>query len=205
MKTPIKTLDNQSVGEKDLATEIFGLDVRPDILSRVIEWQLSKRRSGNHQTKGISQISGTTKKPHAQKGTGKARQGSLRSAQMRGGAVIFGPLVRSHAYKLPKKIRVLGLKVALSAKASSGKLILIKDLSGVEKTRDLVSKLENLGLSSALFIDGPIVNESFKRAVSNIPYMDVLPQQGINVYDIMRRDILVLTEAAIHSLEERLK
>jgi len=206
MKLAVKNLDNQDVGSIDLAEEIFGLEVRKDLLARMVNYQLAKRRSGNHKTKLIGDIAGTTKKPYKQKGTGRARQGSLRSPQFRGGAVIFGPLVRSHAFDLQKKVRKLALKTALSAKQAEGKLIVL-DHASVEtpKTKALVERFEKLGWTSVLIIDGPEVDEGFARAARNIPKVDVLPQQGANVYDILRRDTLVLTQAAVEHLEARLK
>lgn len=206
MKTAIINLDNKNVGELELDEAIFGLTPRKDILARVVNWQLSKRRAGTHKTKGISDIQGTTKKPYKQKGTGHARQGSLRSPQFRGGAVIFGPVVRSHAYDLQKKVRKLGLKMALSSKVAEGKLAIIDEASVKQpKTKALVGKFGKLGWSSVLIIDGQAVDEGFARAARNIPGVDVLPQQGANVYDILRRDTLVLTKAAVEKLQERLK
>jgi large subunit ribosomal protein L4 len=206
MKTPVIDLNNKSVGELELDEDIFGLVPRKDILARVVNWQLAKRRSGTHKTKGISEISGTTKKPYRQKGTGNARQGSLRSPQFRGGAVIFGPIVRSHAFDLQKKVRKLGLKMALSAKLSEGKLTVL-DMAKLKepKTRLLAGKFDKLGWGSVLIIDGPQLDEGFARAARNIPGVDVLPQQGANVYDILRRDTLVLTKAAVEKLQERLR
>ncbi len=206
MKASVINLDNKSVGELELDETVFGLAPRKDILARVVNWQLAKRRAGTHKTKGISDIQGTTKKPHAQKGTGSARQGSLRSPQMRGGAVIFGPVVRSHAYGLQKKVRRLGLKMALSSKAAEGKLTVLDEAKMKQaKTKGLAVKLDKLGWSSVLIIDGAEVDASFLRAARNIPGVDVLPQQGANVYDILRRDTLVLTKAAVEKLQERLK
>jgi len=206
MKLNVITLENKQAGDIALNPEIFGLKVRKDILHRVITWQLAKRRAGTHKTKGISDISGTTAKPWKQKGTGRARQGSLRSPQFRGGAVIFGPVVRSHAYDLPKKVRKLGLKMALSSKQAEGKLAVIKDADFAQgKTAALAKSLAALGWESVLFIDGPQVNDAFAKAVSNLKGADVLPQQGANVYDIIKHQQLVLTEAAVKHLEERLK
>jgi large subunit ribosomal protein L4 len=210
MKLKITDIDSKAHGEIDLADEvfqdIFGRPVRRDILARCVNWQLAKRRSGNHKTKEIGDISGTTKKPYAQKGTGRARQGSLRSPQFRGGATIFGPVVRSHAHDLNKKVRVLALKTALSAKQKEGKLIVWNGTAGASgKTKELTAKLKTLGLKSVLVIDGPAVDEKFALAARNIPNVDVLPQQGANVYDILRRDTLVLTKAAVEHLVERLK
>jgi large subunit ribosomal protein L4 len=206
MKVDVITLDNKSAGSVELAEDIFGLDVRADLLHRVVRWQLAKRQAGTHKTKGISEISGTTKKPFRQKGTGHARQGSMRSPQFRGGATIFGPVVRSHAHDLPKKVRKLGLKTALSAKAKDGKLVVLDTATSESgKTKDLVKQLGALGWSSALIIDGEAVDNGFARAARNIVGVDVLPQQGANVYDILRRDTLVLTKDAVAKLEERLK
>ncbi|MGE4063334.1 MAG: 50S ribosomal protein L4 [Rhodospirillaceae bacterium] len=207
MKLDIINLDKKNVGSVDVSDAIFGVEVRGDIMHRVVRWQLAKRQAGTHKTKVISEVSGTTKKPYKQKGTGSARQGSLRSAQMRGGGVIFGPVVRSHAFSLPKKIRALGLKSALSAKAKDGKLVVIEAAAGGKdaKTKKLDAQFKKLGWTSALIIDGSQVDEGFARAARNIPGIDVLPSQGANVYDILRRDTLVLTKAALEKLEERLK
>lgn len=207
MKLDVINLDKKSVGSVDLADSIFGVEVRGDVMHRVVRWQLAKRQAGTHKTKIVSEVSGTTKKPYKQKGTGSARQGSLRSVQMRGGGVAFGPVVRSHAFSLPKKIRALGLKSALSAKAKDGKIVVIEAADGGKnaKTKALVGRLKKLGWSSALIIDGAQIDEGFARAARNIPGIDVLPTQGANVYDILRRDTLVLTKAAIEKLEERLK
>ena len=206
MKVAVKNLENKSVGEIDLAEDIFGAPVRRDILARVVNWQLAKRRAGTHKTKGISEIQGTTKKPWAQKGTGRARQGSLRSPQFRGGAVIFGPVVRSHEFSLQKKVRRLALKTALSAKQAEGKLVVLDKAQVAEpKTGALADRFRALGWDSVLIIDGAAVDENFARAARNIPKVDVLPQQGANVYDILRRDTLVLTQDAVQALEARLK
>jgi len=205
VKLTVRNLDNKEVGDIDLADEVFGLPVRGDILARVVNWQLAKRRAGTHKTKGISDISGTTKKPYKQKGTGRARQGSLRSPQFRGGAVIFGPVVRSHEFGLQKKVRKLGLKTALSAKQAEGKLVVIDAASVAEaKTKALRGQFATLGWGSVLIIDGA-VDEGFAKAARNLPKVDVLPSVGANVYDILRRDTLVLTRAAVEQLEARLK
>lgn len=206
MKLEVTNLDAEKTGEIDLDDSIFGLDPRRDILARVVNWQLAKRRSGNHKTKSISEISGTTKKPFRQKGTGRARQGSIRATQFRGGQTVHGPVVRSHAHDLPKKVRKLGLKCALSAKLKSGQLIVLDAASTDEaKTKALAAKFEKLGWQSVLVIDGPELDEGFARAARNIPRVDVLPQQGANVYDILRREMLVLTRGAVEHLEARLK
>ncbi len=205
MKIAVKTLDNKKAGDIELSDAIFGLEPRKDVLHRAVNWQLAKRRSGNHKTKDISEVSGTGKKPYAQKGTGNARQGSLRSPQFRGGAVIFGPHVRDHEHSLPKAIRKLALKTALSVKQKEGKLVVLENTDAKSaKTKDMAKALKTLGFESALIVD-ETPGENFSRAVSNIPHIDVLPQKGINVYDILRRDVLVLTKSAVEQLEARLK
>ena len=207
MKLKVTSLENKETGDIDLADEVFALPVvRRDILARVINWQLAKRRAGTHKTKGVSEISGTTKKPWAQKGTGRARAGSLRSPQFRGGATIFGPVVRDHGFGLQKKVRQLGLKTALTAKQKEGKLIVLDKASMKEpKTGALAKQFAALGWTSVLIIDGPELDQNFARAARNLPGIDVLPQQGANVYDIMRRDTLVVTRDAVQHLEARLK
>ena len=205
MKLSVKSLDAKDVGEIELNDSIFGIEPRRDILARVVNWQLAKRRAGTHKVKLVSDISGTTAKPFRQKGTGRARQGSTRAVQFRGGATAHGPVVRSHAHDLPKKVRRLGLKCALSAKQAEGKLIVLDQTDGSGKTKDLIKQFDALGWSSVLVIDGPEVNVSFARAARNIPKVDVLPQHGVNVYDILRRDTLVLTRDAVEHLEARLK
>ena len=206
MKYEVRDFDNKKVGEVQLSPEIFSTPLRQDILARMVHWQLAKRRAGTHATKGVSQISGTTKKSWRQKGTGRARAGSLRSPQFRGGAVIFGPIPRDHGYSLPKKVRQLALKTALSSKVASGELLIVESLdTGITKTKELVKKFQTLGLRSALIIDGAEVNKDFARTAANLPGVDILPQQGINVYDILRHEHLVLTKAAIENLESRLK
>jgi len=206
MKLAVKNLENETIGEIELSEEVFGLKVRSDILARAVNWQLAKRRAGTHKTKGISEIQGTTKKPYKQKGTGRARQGSLRSPQFRGGAVIFGPVVRSHAYDLQKKVRRLALKTALSAKQAEGKLVVLDAAQLAEgKTKLLSQRLAKFGWDSVLIIGGTTLDENFARAARNLPKVDVLPQQGANVYDILRRDTLVLTREAVEQLEARLK
>ena len=206
MKIDIINLDKKNVGSIELADSVFGAPVRGDILQRVVRWQLAKRQAGTHKTKVISEVSGTTKKPYKQKGTGSARQGSLRSAQMRGGGVIFGPVVRSHAHDLPKKVRALALKHALSSKAKDSSLVVIDDVKLSEpKTKALVERFGKLGLANALIIGGAEIEVNFQRAARNIPNIDVLPVQGINVYDILRREKLVLTKSAVDALEARFK
>ncbi len=206
MKLAITNLDNQEVGSIELSETVFGLPVRKDLLARMVNYQLAKRRAGTHSTKEIGDVSGRRAKPYKQKGTGRARQGSLRSPQFRGGAIIFGPHPRSHAFDLQKKVRKLALKTALSAKQAEGKLIVL-DQAAIDqpKTKLLAERFATLGWNSVLIIDGPELNEGFARAARNIPLVDVLPQQGANVYDILRRDTLVLTQAAVEHLEARLK
>ena len=206
MKVPVTSLENKKAGDIELDDSIFGLTPRGDLLNRMVNWQLAKRRAGTHKTKGVSEIRGTTKKPFKQKGTGRARSGSLRSPQYRGGAVIFGPVVRDHGFDLPKKVRKLALKHALSAKAADGKLIVVDKVEAkAPKTKDLAGKLSALGISSAVIVSGAEVDVSFDLAARNIPKIDVLPQQGINVYDILRRETLVLSRDAVEHLEARLK
>ena len=206
MKCPVITFDNKTVGEIELDEAVFGVTPRKDILARMVNWQLAKRRAGTHKTKGISEIQGTTKKPWRQKGTGRARQGSLRSPQFRGGGIIFGPVPRSHAHDLPKKVRKLALRCALSAKQRDGKLIVVDSVAADSpKTAKLAGKLEKLGFNSVLIVAGPQVDENFRRAAANLIGVDVLPQAGANVYDILRRDTLVLSRDAVQHLEARLK
>lgn len=196
---------SKDVGQIELADAIFGLKPRRDIIARVIDWQLAKRRAGTHKTKGISEIQGTTKKPYKQKGTGRARQGSLRSPQFRGGARIFGPVVRSHEYDLPKKIRKLGLRLALSTKMAEGQLVIVDKLDTDGKTKVLAQNFAKMGWDSVLLIDGQEVNENFRRAVMNLKHVDVLPQIGANVYDIIRHKTVILSQSAVELLEARLK
>jgi large subunit ribosomal protein L4 len=206
MKVDVVTLDKKGKGGSlELADSVFGLPSRPDILHQVVRWQLAKRQAGTHDTKEIGEVSGTGKKPYKQKGTGRARQGSLRSPQFRGGAIIFGPTPRSHAFALNKKVRALGLKTALSDKQREGKLVVIDAAALPDgKSKALAAKMKEMGWTSALFIDGQQVDESFARAAANIKHVDVLPSQGANVYDILRRDVLVLTRAAVEQLQARL-
>jgi len=206
MKLDVKSLLNKKVGQIELSDDVFGVEMREDILARVVNWQLAKRRSGNHKTKGISEIRGTTKKPWNQKGTGRARAGSLRAPQMRGGAIIFGPHVRDHSHKLPKKVRNLGLKVALSGKLKEGKLIVVDSLDlQSNKTKDAAVAFDNMSLKSALFVDTDSISEGFSNAIGNLYGFDALPQQGLNVYDILKKDVLVLTQSTVEQIEKRLK
>jgi len=203
MQVEITTLDKGSAGNADLPDEIFAATPRADIMARVVHWQLSKRRSGNHKVKGMAEVSGTTKKPYRQKGTGNARQGSLRSPQFRTGGVVHGPVVRSHEYSLNKKVRRLGLISALSQKAAEGKLVVLDTAAGVNRTADLSKKLKALGWTSALIVDRA-VDEGFLRASRNLHGIDVLPTVGANVYDILRHDVLAITTAGVEGLKERL-
>jgi large subunit ribosomal protein L4 len=203
MQIAITTLDNASAGTTELPDEIFAAKPRQDIMARVVHWQQSKRRAGTHKTKGMGEVRGTTKKPYKQKGTGNARQGSLRAPQYRTGGVVHGPVVRDHGYDLPKKVRRLGLISALSQKAADGKLVVLDAASGTAKTKDLVAKLKLLGWHSALIVDGT-VDAGFLRASRNIIGLDVLPTVGANVYDILQHDVLAITTAGVEGLKARL-
>jgi len=203
MQIDITTLDNGQAGSVELPDDIFAAVPRPDIMARVVNWQLAKRRAGTHKVKGMGEVSGTTKKPYKQKGTGNARQGSLRSPQFRTGGVVHGPVVRDHGYDLPKKVRRLGLISALSQKQAEGKLVVLDAANGTAKTQELVAKLKILGWKSVLIVDA-VVDEGFSRASSNIPYVDVLPTIGANVYDILHHDLLAITTAGLDGLKARL-
>lgn len=206
MELKVTTLDGVDAGSITLADDIFGLEPRRDILFRVVRWQLAKRQAGTHRAKERNEINRTGKKLYKQKGSGNARHGSARAPLFRGGGKAHGPKVRSHAHDLPKKVRALGLKFALSAKAGSGALKVIADAAASEsKTKALKASLAKLGVENALFIDGAEVNDNFRLAARSIPYIDVLPIQGINVYDILRRETLVLTKAAVEALEARFR
>ncbi len=206
MKYDVINLENKKVDSIELTDAIFGAEVRPDILSRVVNWQLAKRRAGTHSVKNLSTISGTTKKPFRQKGSGRARQGTLRAPEFRHGAVAFGPVVRDHAHDLNKKIRKLGLKCALSLKAKDAKLFILDDAKvSSPKTKELKNAFDKLGWSSVLILSGAEVDKNFALASGNIVGIDVLPQVGANVYDILRRDTLVLTKDAVAYLEALLK
>ena len=206
MKYPVVDIANKKVGDIDLDEFVFGAPDRPDILARAVNWQLAKRRAGTHKTKQRAEIKGSTAKPFNQKGTGRARQGDKKAPHMRGGGVAFGPVVRSHAHNLTKKVRRLALRTALSTKQANGKLVVLDEAKvKTAKTSDLVKQVKKLGWGSALIIDGSNVDHNFNLASRNIEGIDLLPQQGANVYDILRRDILVLTKGAIEKLVERLK
>jgi large subunit ribosomal protein L4 len=203
MQIDITTLDNANAGSVELPDAIFAASPRPDIMARVVQWQLSKRRAGTHKVKGMGEVSGTTKKPYKQKGTGNARQGSLRAPQFRTGGVVHGPVVRDHGFDLPKKVRRLGLISALSQKQAEGKLVVLDAAAGGAKTKDLAAKLKALGWKSVLIVD-VAVDEGFFRASRNIPHVDVLPTTGANVYDILNHDVLAITTAGVEGLKERL-
>jgi large subunit ribosomal protein L4 len=205
MQVPVITLDNGSAGDIELPEALFAASPRPDIMARVVHWQLAKRRAGTHKVKGMGEVSGTTKKPYRQKGTGNARQGSLRAPQFRKGGVVHGPVVRDHGYSLNKKVRRLGLICALSQKAAEGKLIVLDAASAgdVAKTSVLAKQLKLLGWKSALVVDAT-VDEGFGRVVRNLPHVQVLPTMGANVSDILKHDVLAVTRAGVEALKERL-
>jgi large subunit ribosomal protein L4 len=206
MDMKITTLEGKEAGSVKLSDEIFGLEPRSDILQRCVNWQLAKRQRGTHKTKMRGEIAKTTKKMYRQKGTGGARHGAQTAPQFRGGGKAFGPIVRSHASELPKKVRALALKHALSSKAKEGGLVLIDKASIKEaKTKALRAQFDKLVFESALIVDGAELEAGFQSAARNIPNIDVLPVQGINVYDILRRKKLVLTKAAVEALEARFK
>lgn len=205
MQWDVINLDNETVGELELDEAIFGVEVRSDILARTVNWQLAKRRAGTHKTKTRGEIARTGKKPFKQKGSGRARQGSSKGPHMRGGAVVFGPQPRDHATDLPKKVRALALKCALSAKRADGALqILDAAVFPEAKTKALAARVAALGWRKPLVIDGEAIEVGFARAARNLDGLDVLPAIGANVYDILRHDTLVLTRAAVEKLKERL-
>ncbi len=204
MKINVCSLENKKIKEISLDKNIFQVKVSSEIIQRMIRYQLAKKQSGNHSTKSISEISGTTKKPFKQKGTGSARQGSRRSPHMRGGSAMFGPRVRSHAHKLPKKIRALALKMSLSQKHSEGKLKILNNLSlSKPKTSFLKKKIVGLKVKSALFVGGTKIQENFFNASKNIPNVDVLPFQGLNVYNVLKREYLFISEDGLNFINKR--
>ncbi len=205
MKLDVINLDGSAAGEVEVTDAIFDLEPRADILHRVVRWQRNKAQAGTHKVKTRSEVSYSTKKIYRQKGTGGARHGSRKAPIFRKGGIYKGPTPRSHAHDLPKKIRALGLKMALSAKAKSGALVVIDNTEAEGKTKALASQVKSLGWKRALIIDGASVNENFARAAANIDGLDVLPSMGANVYDILKRDTLVLTKAGVEALEARLK
>lgn len=205
MKLAVKTLENKDAGEITLDKDIFGIDIRNDVLHRVVNWQLDKRRAGTHKVKNRGEITGTSKKPWKQKGTGRARAGDLKRPQDRGGGVAFGPTPRSHATSLPKKIRILGMKMALSSKAKNKKLIILDNITAKShKTKPMAEAIGKFDLQSAVIIGGKEIDVNFARATANLPRIDVLPSHGANVYDIIRRDTLILTKDAVKDLKDRL-
>lgn len=206
MKIDVQTLEAKKSGSVTLDDGVFGLEPRKDILHRMVRYQLAKRQSGNHQVQERGDVKKTTKRIGAQKGGGTARHGNGAVSQFRGGGKAHGPRVRSHAFNLPKKVRAMALRHALSAKVTAGELIIIDDaVMKAPKTSDLKKSLTKLGLENVLIIGGDTVDENFARAANNIPNLDVLPSQGANVYDILRRHNLVLTKQAVQDLEARLK
>lgn len=206
MKIDITSIDGADGGSVELSDEIFGLEPRQDLIARMVRYQLAKRRAGTHAVKGRAEIARTGKKLYKQKGTGSARHGSARVPQFRGGGRAHGPISRSHAHALPKKVRALALRHALSAKAADGDIIVWNDATlDAAKTKLLVQRFAAIGLDNALIIGGETLEQNFSLAARNIPMIDVLPIQGINVYDILRRTKLVLTKAAVDALEQRFK
>lgn len=203
MKADVTTLDAATAGTVDLAEQIFGLEPRQDLLQRMVRYQLLKRMAGTHHAQDRSEVNVTGKKMHRQKGTGGARHGDKGAPQFRGGGKAFGPKPRSHAIDLPKKVRALALRHALSAKAKAGEIVILDKASSDGKTGVLKAQLAKLEWANALIIDGAVIDAAFARAARNIPNIDVLPVQGINVYDILRRRKLVLTKAAVEALEAR--
>ena len=206
MKFDITSIDGSAAGSLELSDAVFGLEPRGDLIARMVRWQLAKRQAGTHQTLGRADIHRTGKKMYKQKGTGGARHGSARVPQFRGGGRAMGPVARSHAHDLPKKVRALALKHALSAKVRDGGLVIWESADVAEaKTKALRATFEKAALKNALIIDGATPHARFAAAARNLPEIDVLPVQGVNVYDIMRREKLVLTKAAVEALEARFK
>lgn len=206
MELQVKTLDGKDAGSVSVSDDVFGLEPRADILARMVRYQQMKRMAGTHKTKTRAEITGTTKKYLRQKGSGGARHGNKKVPQFRGGGRAFGPVVRSHAIELPKKVRALALKHALSSKLKNDSLIILDDVKAdAPKTAAVSAQVKGLGIDNALFIAGQEVDSNFAKAARNIVGIDVLPVQGINVLDVLRRDTLVLTKAAVDALEERFK
>ncbi|TGW15890.1 50S ribosomal protein L4 [Candidatus Hepatobacter penaei] len=204
MKVSVCSIESKEVGHLDLDPRVFLRPLRSDILARVVRWQLAKRQAGTHQTKGISNVSGTTRKPYKQKGTGRARQGSLRSPQFRGGGIIFGPQVRSHAHALPKRVRRLGLSVALSGKLAEQKLVVVDALTFASHKTQKIDQCLSSWQGRLLFVAAGEPDAQFVRAVRNLWRVNILPEKGLNVYDILRHDYIMVEKPAIKSLEERL-
>lgn len=206
MKLAVKNIENKDIGEISLEDSIFAVEIRKDLLHRMVNYQLAKRRAGTHATQTREDVSGTGKKPWKQKGTGRARAGDLKRPQDIGGAVVHGPHPRSHAIDMPKKLRKLAMKVALSVKAAEGKLIIIDEAKAKDhKTKPMAAAIGKFGFNSALIVTGKDVDVNFARATANLPRIDVLSTEGANVYDILRRDVLVLTKEAVNDLTEKLK
>lgn len=205
MELKVKNWDNAEVGSLEVSDAVFGAEVRADILHRVVNWQLAKRRAGTHKVKERGEVDRTKSKWFRQKGSGRARHGSQNANIFRGGGVSHGPRVRDHGFSLPKKIRAMGMRCALSAKAQAGQLIVIETATAdSHRTKDLKAKLDALGITSALFVSGESVDDNLRRAAANLIGVDVLPQQGANVYDILRRESLVMTREAVEHLQQRL-
>ncbi len=206
MKLAVKTLENKAAGDIELDDSVFGIEPHMSSIHRMVVYQQDKRRGGNAKAKERHEVSGTGKKPHAQKGTGRARAGDLKRNIDRGGGVVHGPRVRSHATALPRRIKMLAMKSILSAKAKEGKLIILADDKAKDhKTKPMAAMIAKLGFESAVIVGGKEVDTNFARATANLPRIDVLPSQGANVYDMMRRDTLVLTKDAVKDLTDRLK
>ncbi len=206
MDIKVTTLDGKASGKVSVSDAVFGLEPRQDILHRMVRYQLAKRRAGTHDVKNRAEITATTKKMYKQKGTGSARHSTKKAPQFRGGGRAFGPTPRDHSHDLPKKVRALALKHALSAKQASEQIVVVDDLAVKDaKTSALRGQLNKLGLDNALFIGGAELDKNFALAARNVPHVDVLPVQGINVYDILRREKLVLSKSAVEALEERFK
>lgn len=205
MKIDVIKLDGKKAGSVELGDDVFGLEPRADILHRVVRWQRNGAQAGTHKVKTRSEVSYSTKKIYRQKGTGGARHGSRRAPIFRKGGIYKGPTPRSHAFDLPKKVRRLGLKLALSAKAKSGSIVVIDQAQSSGKTAELAKQVKSLGWKRALVIDGSSLNDTFVKAVQNIEGLDVLPSIGANVYDILKRDTLVITKAGVEALEARLR
>lgn len=205
MELKVRNWDNAEVGSLEVSDAVFGAEVRADILHRVVNWQLAKRRAGTHKVKERGEVDRTKSKWFRQKGSGRARHGSQNANIFRGGGIVHGPRVRDHGFSLPKKIRAMGMRCALSAKAAAGQLIVVETAAAdTHRTKDLKAKLEGLGIKSALVVGGESVDANLARAASNLIGIDVLPQQGANVYDILRRETLVISRDAVEHLQARL-
>jgi large subunit ribosomal protein L4 len=204
MKVAVVSLENKKVADIDLNDAVFAATIRADLMARTVHWQRNKARQGTHKTKTISEISGTGKKPFAQKGTGNARAGTLRASHHRGGQTVFGPVVRSHATDLPKKVRAAALRSALSTKAQEGKLIILDAVAKTHKTKDVAKAFKAMNLDKVLIILGGEADKNFVLGAANIKHVNTLPAMGANVLDILKHDHLILNQAAVKELEERL-